>query len=340
MKKFCRLNAIALALFLVLGTVVTLNAVTYEHLPSWPDRRGFYYILDMADYPNLFSPGMPPEVMLGYAVADSVLRDSLAAYLPENLLKMNLLLDSAQYIYKYWYLMNEYDPLRFFAFLNRKKDPGVKNNFSGRRLHSSMRHRMHQHPKSIYTTPEYILHIYVNNTDWIDTSDLAHPNISSETVAYCKVLDRIKGGKGGIFPSLNDAIFYNGDSSNIGNPYIVPPQTDLVFSYWDNWERDNYGRRLIDRHGNRWIKPNKEYIVFLEFFAIDAIGSWDPIGSVHKIYYKLSPYPHPGSSSMYPVENGIVKDEQNALGFGTEVPVNIFKQNIRNKIEEIKNYAE
>jgi hypothetical protein len=43
---------------------------------------------------------------------------------------------------------------------------------------------------------------------------------------------------------------------------------------------------------------------------------------------------------MYPIEDGNVIDEKNALGFGTSVPVNVFKQNIRNTINEIKNYGE
>ena len=38
---------------------------------------------------------------------------------------------------------------------------------------------------------------------------------------------------------------------------------------------------------------------------------------------------------MYPVEDGMVLDEKNALGFGTSVPVEEFKQNIRNRINEI-----
>jgi len=42
---------------------------------------------------------------------------------------------------------------------------------------------------------------------------------------------------------------------------------------------------------------------------------------------------------MYPVVDGYVLDKANALGFGTSVPVNEFKQKIRDKIFEIKNYG-
>ena len=71
-----------------------------------------------------------------------------------------------------------------------------------------------------------------------------------------------------------------------------------------------------------------------------AVGCWDPVGSIHKEYYTLIPYPFTGSFSMYPIENGNVIDEENALGFGTLVPVDVFKENIRNKINEIKNYGD
>ncbi len=338
-------------------TAINLNAVTYEQLPNRPYWRGFWYCLDMADYPNLISPSMPLKVAQGYSVADSVVKAMPSITHKWNPIEgLHFKADTFLYIYKYWYLMNEHNPLQFFAFKNRKY-PDAKNSPSI--LMSEFKSAMRlDYSRSLYVMVDYILHIYVNATEFIDTSDATllqgvRPDsnggqipttfidVKTETIAYCKVLDTIKGGT---FPSLNDAIFYNGDSSNIGNPHIIPSQTDLVFSYRDDWSRGKIlghsAVPMFDKNGEKWIKPNKEYIVFLGLMGIDAIGEWDPVGSVHKHYYCISPYYGAGSFNMYPVENGIVKDEQNALGFGTEVPVNIFKQNIINKLEEIKNYGE
>ena len=162
-----------------------------------------------------------------------------------------------------------------------------------------------------------------------------HPDNFSTTVAYCKVLDTLKGR---VFPSFNDAITYRGElgDSSKSSYTTLPDETDVVFSYTNFWPRCTNRYNSI---GYQWIKPEREYIVFLEFRGIDAIGSWDPVGSFHKCYYSLMPYQPENSCSMYPIEDGYVLDAKNALGFGEKVPVDIFKQNIRNKINEIKNYG-
>ena len=319
----------------MLVAVVTVKAVVYEPLPNRPEARGFYYCLDMADYPNLLQSNMPYEVMVGYIVADSAIRamPSITRFY-NPIEELNLFSDTAEYIYKYWYLMNEYDPVRFYSFLG-KKYPVAKN--KPRELYSDISNRMHRNPKFKYVVSDYILHIYVNNTVHIDTANTKiHYHDWSKTIAYCKVLDTLKGG---VFPSLENAIFYNGENSIIGKIIPQEQETDIVFSYIDQWQRWP-DKPLFDSNSEYWIKPEREYIVFLQFFGIDAIGSWDPIGSIHKQYYSLIPYPLRGSRSMYPIENGNVIDEKNALGFGTVIPVDVFKQNIRDKINEIKNYGE
>ena len=357
--RFCILTII---LLLLLCTEVTLNAVTYEQLPNRPSWRGFYYCLDMADYPQLLLSNMPYQVLQGYIVADSIIRAlPTITYKWDPIENFNLRSDTAKYLYKHWYYMNEYDPLRFFSF-TRKKYPEAKNRPTG--LFSNMEGRMvADYSTSLYVLVDYILHIHVNNTVWIDTSDatpleISRPDsngnvvkdtaihVTTKTIAFCKVLDTLKGGT---FPSLESAIFYNGklpnnSSSVINNIYSMPQQTDIVFSYRDDWSRSTIRGSgytpLYDSNGEKWIKPNREYIVFLGFMGIDGIGSWDTVGSVHKIYYCITPYYGAGSFNMYPVENGNVIDEANALGFGTVVPINVFKQCIRNKINEIKNYGE
>ena len=352
MKKFLSkktfMSASLIAMMLTMLGTVALDAIEYKPLPSRPYFNGFFYCLDMADYPNMLHSNMPLDVLIGYIVADSVVRSlpHFNAYI-DSVQKLNPFSDTAQYILKYWYLMNEYDPLWFYSFLKRKQQPGA--NATAAPLHSNMRQRMSFNPKSVYVAPDYILHVYVNNTVSIDTADarMRH-HINSKTIAYCKVLDTLKGGK---FPSLNNAIFYNGERQRpeeggiVDNTYtdaLFPAITpDIVFSYLDSWQRWDVGPPLNNkRKGDNWIKPGREYIVFLEPLGTDGIGSYDPIGSPHKVYYGLKPYPHPGSFSMYPIEEGYVLDETNALGFGTKVPVEEFKQNIRTKIAEIKNYGE
>ncbi len=335
MKKFCRLNAITLALFLlVLGTVVTLDAVTYEPLPNNSPYRGLFYYISMAEYQDLLIPTMPPEIMVGYSVADSIVRS--APHFPEDVVKnLNLESDTMAYLFKFWTIMNDWHPPRFQSFLS-KKHPDAK--VAGHSVEGALYMRTYKDPRLDYVYPPYILHVYVNDVIQIDTSFAKGPYIKikgyplSLTTAYCKVLYNFKGK---VLPSLQDAIIYNGELPDSGNSIIsaIPPQTDLAFSYMDYWQRWDGGPYLLG-----WIKPGKEYIVFLEVNGRSNLRN--PDGSINKHYYSITPFRQNGSRSMYPIENGIVRDEGNILGFGEREPLNIFKQNIINKLEEIKNYGE
>ena len=362
MKKFLKvfrtflskkmfMSASGMAMMLTMLGTVALNAIVYESLPNWNSKnwRGFYYWLDMADYPNLLQSNMPLDIMIGYIVADSAARVApFSGELPNVLRQLNPLSDTGQYVLKYWYLMNEYDPLRFLSLRSSRKYPTA--NTTTLVLHSAMRNWMSVNPLFAYVSSDYILHVHVNNTVHIDTANTDNPDGSSATIAYCKILDTLKGRK---FPSLSNAIFYNGerptagdgeDDGVIGNTYaeaLFPSITpDIVFSYRDLWQNGYGGPTLYNPRDGHWVKPNREYIVFLELRVVDAVGSWDPIGSPHKIYYSLWPFPHRLSYSMYPVEDGYVLDKYDALGFGKKVPVEEFKQNIRNKINEVKNFGE
>ena len=352
MKKFLSKKTFMLvslmAMMLTLLGTIALNAIEYKPLPSRPYFNGFYYWLDRADYPNMLQSNVPLDVLIGYIVADSAVRAiPYSNAFIDSAQKLNPFSDTAQYIFKYWYLMNEYDPLWFYSFLKREQQPGA--NATAVSLHSPLRHRMSLHPKSVYVTPHYILQVYVNNTVSIDNTDARDRyDVNSKTIAYCKVLDTLKGGK---FPSLNNAIFYDGERPKpeeggiVDNTYaeaLFPAITpDIVFSYLDDWQRWAVGPPLNNKiKGDNWIKPGREYIVFLEPLGMDAKSYWEGEVFRKKCYYALIPYPHPGSLSMYPIEDGYVLDETNALGFGTKVPVEEFKQNIRTKIAEIKNYGE
>ncbi len=232
------LKKLLIALMLLV-TAVEVSAVKYEQLPNRPYWNGFYYCLDMSNYPMLLNSSMPREVLQGYIVADSLVKlmpDITYMWNPVD--SLNMFSDTMSYLYKYWYLMNEYDPLRFYAFMNWKY-PEVKTNISPRELHSELRVRFRAvDTRFVYAAPAYILHVYVHNTVWIDTSDTRYKDpidFMTKTIAYCNVLDTIKGGT---FPSMDDAIFYNSSQKSAGtggtnNSYIIPQQTDVVFSYVD-----------------------------------------------------------------------------------------------------------
>ena len=180
-KSIKQFKILTILISFLLGAV-TLNAVTYEPLPNRPVFRGFSYWLDMADYTNLLQSNMPYQVIQGYIVADSVVRTMPSiTYLWDPVKELNLFSDTAQYIYKYWHIMNDYDPVRFYWFLCRKY-PEAKN--KQRRLQAGMYTRMYNFTELTFVASEYILHIYVNDTICIDTANTDHPNLSEIVVLY------------------------------------------------------------------------------------------------------------------------------------------------------------
>jgi len=63
MKKFLsKKTFMSASLTAMMLTMLGTNAIVYEPLPSRTDHRGFYYWLDMADYPNLLQSNMPLDM--------------------------------------------------------------------------------------------------------------------------------------------------------------------------------------------------------------------------------------------------------------------------------------
>lgn len=110
----------------------------------------------------------------------------------------------------------------------------------------------------------------------------------------------------------------------------------LQFDYSPEWMQatffgQDYGPRLVDSTGGWWIKPGKEYIVFLNFIGIGADTALN--------YFTLSPSPSFSSGSMYPVINGIVQDPNDDFGLGASagLSVDVWKSRLRARINKIIN---
>jgi hypothetical protein len=275
---------------------------------------------------------MPYEIMAGYIVTDSIMQYHPGFSKVEDFIldSIHYGSDTLKYFNKYLYLLKDYDPVGYYHFLHAPP-PGRSY---GAGVHAWMYTKFYETPEAPYVFSEYILHIRANKVIRIESFNNYDSTSGGEDIIYCKVLDTIKGK---VFPSLDNAIFYNGpdgdtlnyqQNSSQGVSRPITPITDLVFSYCHRWNIKKWpaSRRI----GPGRISPDKEYIVFLEMNSGGGTG--------HSSYVSISPYPELNSFSMYPIENGFVKDEGNILGFGENVPLDEFKQHLQEKISEIVNY--
>lgn len=58
------------------------------------------------------------------------------------------------------------------------------------------------------------------------------------------------------------------------------------------------------------------------------------------VYAAMYPILGNGSGGMFPIEDGNVIDARDFFGWGKVVPLAVFKQNLRNLIDTIRNFGE
>lgn len=285
---------------------------------------------------------MPLDVLIGYIAFDSVTTNATREQV-YNFINRQTFNDTLKKIMRYWYKVTEWDCFRLKSYLNTEF---YRYSRTGR---SEILYPIIEKIREVSPTPflditllwsHIIAHIKVTDTiAYFDTSVVIARNCYSVKAI---VLDTIKGR---ILPSCSEYYgnygrYNSKDLFPFQNP--LPTQSCLVFDYCIDWgkggiDSDDYivdsTKFLLDSQGLPWIKAGREYIVFLETVGICTVDNG--------YFFEFLPLLGKNgsfSASMYPIENGFVIDETNEMGFGTIVPIDIFKSALRQRINEIKNF--
>ena len=368
MKKFC-----LFAIMMALAFAMNSKSATAQSIPCRPEVEGLHFTTPAHQYTPMLFPDMPNDIMISYIILDGLLKhingiEEIAWSFIERFENNEISPDNdtLNYALKYMYKLSDYDPLLFWDYL-------MKGESGGRKLHpyfyfDQLKFGLHtdialykeskservsngEQKRRIFCSP-YILHIYVNETSLFVKTHPTDTFLKEITIVYANVLDTIKGK---VLPDINTGFIARKSllTDNIMNP-IEPENiiqsigyrnTNLIFDYYNNWylyggddhaytigeDGTVYGS-LIDKDGNPWIKPGREYIVLL------APNGECSTGGLR--YYALWPVGGSHSHGMYPIEDGNVLDGGNVWGWGKSVPIDIFKQNLNELINEIKNYGE
>ncbi len=355
-KAFIKISKMLACLLVVIGGVIAesqeVKAQNGQIIPCAPKVKGLHYTNPYYDYSPVLFPSMPYEIMFSYVLIDSMLKhapetpgivESLferfdsGEVAPDN--------DTLNYAYKYLYKISDYDPLLFWDYV-------MNGQGHGRNMHAFMLYNKltdciekatNGQQKRLMLRSFWILHIYVDATTVWEKYETSKDHLKDYTMVYANVLDTIKGKT---LPNLNTMLF--ADSSNNTNSSstkisIPNNNINLIFDYCNQWNLNGDNAHVLvigdevqgamkDENGDPWIKTNREYIVLL---APNYRCSYE-----WQNYYALWPVSGLYSRGMYPIENGNVIDLGNVWGWGTSVPIGVFKQNLNTLINEIKNYGE
>ena len=329
--------------FIVLISISYVMQSEIHYLPCDSTAKGYYYsYVGLTNHIPELESTMPLDIMVGYIVADSIIRNANNVQIYNFIKDLgNYDNDTLMYIIKYMYRLADYDPIRYRRYIGTCLNVSQKR-CSGMSVENDVLKRLGiqkgDKRRGLLISPDYILHVRVNETVLTDIPDGI---ICTSLIAgHSTVLDRIKGQ---ILPPLgayygieinNSAIF----ESSYPNP------TNFVFEYCPNWPGTSRG--VIEcEDGSPWLKPDKEYIIFTRLgghCGTTMIAEENPSLNItpNIVYAAMYPILGNGSGGMFPIEDGNVIDARDFFGWGKVVPLAVFKQNLRNLIDTIRNFGE
>ena len=282
-----------------------------------------------------YSMHMPYEVLIGYIALDTVCYNVWWNEL-EDFINRQTYNDTLRYMMKHYYYTLDYDPILFektiwYQDSTFKTPPQVFPD-----LIYNQANKVSDHPFLDYALlrSSYIMHVLVN-----DTLNITNTNEEDNSagrfivIVTTQIVDTIKGK---IIPECIPRVghTFNNGRKEIPRIQIAEPGDCFQFHYCPEWQRGGpLGPSLHDDNGLPWIKTGQEYIVFLDIGerCLDSnYVNYQVRSTGHDSYTFL----------MYPIIDGKVYDPQNEFGFGTSLTPDEFKNALRQRISEIKNYGQ
>lgn len=329
-------------IFLTSIFLLTLIFLKAQRPPCMPNDPGVTYEFDTLSHFPPYTLGMPYDIMIGYYAIDTVARNA-SEEMVEEFINRQTYNDTIKTIMKYYYELVDYNPTTFLLVKNYLKCPyGIAT------YPRDMEYYFLKKIKSVLPNPnlDYSLlgSTYIAQLNVIDTMTVIDSNgvmCREKALVKCEIVDQIKGQ---IIPQCKtwgeqQLLINNSPVRTASLSIPALPGSCFTFDYCPDWREVLHGEHiptnskslLRDSLGKPIIKKGKQYIIFLQaqFLCFDRntkISSYVLLPMNNNLFY-----------SIYPIENGFVKDPNNFMGWGTSVSLNTFKNNLRTRISQIKN---
>lgn len=314
------------SLLLLFSMIFSSYCVLYSQNPPCHAIYGIdqyhgltFQVEKLEDNPPL-SIYMPEDVIKSYLYLDSLQYNITYYEFQDFLNRQNTYNDSLKNLIKCFYIAKDYDPIKFKLFAWYYD---TNQTFGVDLIERDLLKKLKEISPDYFFDYTAIFSDYIFHIE-IDSIIKRYEPFKQDSVliATGTIIDTISGK---VIPSCK-----NLDIPNSANEYVRPDpnikrafigeciQFQLFSKYFDNLD---------------CLAEGKEYIVFLSIshFCNDSLNS---------IYYYLYPtFNYSELGALYPILDSNVYDPENELGLGNLIFIGEFKKGLRERLHNLGNYT-
>jgi len=289
---------------LLLLTNLTLKG---QNVPCYPEYQGLFYTIQTNQTSPPFSTDMPLDVFVGYLAMDS-LSKSVNLNDFNDFLWRQTYNDTIKTVMRYLYKVIEYDPTKYLNFEYDNKAI-IRKSSIGFLISDFLEFIKIKSPYPVLDvslmSSYFIGSVTVTSVyNYTDTNAVWAKTVSLVTAR----IDSLVKGKVPLSCQNNLSI------GPINNRCIE-------FEIAQEWF-ERFGMEIS-------VIPGQQYFIFCDYRYLCNVGSTN--------YYTILPLGIAGSR-IYPIFDNNLIDLDNELGFGVNTNINVFYDNMNNRINEIKNF--
>lgn len=317
----------------VVGLFVTASLSAQWHGDGTQRSESRFELLSLPAIPE-YHTDMPLDCIIGHIVLDSALRSTNDIVLRSFI--NNTSIDTLRVLARFAYAMVDYNPVLFerynLAVARELWDTLHTTHYNDGPLSilTALKSRLQLEAGTFRTiakdyillvTAPYILHIRIN--DVVTGMDTTRSSPTRWVNVACNVLETIKGQR------LPSNCFY--PAAVIGEQHSQSALPCLLFGYPEGWTTATGFTDIPSSASTvKTVKAGEEYFAFLGFGTI----------AVHNNYYNyliIIPNFEP-TGGLFQIKDGYVSDPGNFWGLGITPTVQQFRENLTNKINDIKSW--
>jgi len=298
----------------ICSIILTPQFVNAQKMPCRPNYLGIVYQAKMLDHTPPLSLNMPEDVMRAYLTISDLLKNTDYYKFKDFLDSQKDYSDTIRALFKNYFIIQDYNPVLLKKFILSASFDSIYSYGALIFLRDFGKFIREKSPKPILD-------------DAIFQSDI---------IAQVKVTNRYYNNWDIIFEAniedtLKGKVLPNHDN------ILVFPDSNFYFKSVPETENNEIGTKFIfavpDENEILLSSPYDEFLVFCDIpsICIDTVSNYFFYYAQHILFSNPTKYIIPIS------KDGEIIDSLNLFGFGKNIPVEQWKEKLRNRISDIRN---